>query len=171
MVSSLKKIFTPTYRAKKLTELDQNFFEQFDLIFIDLDNTICIPETLEIPLEISNFIKNLTQTKLLVCPSNSTTSAKRLAIIKKDLNIQTTDSKKKKPFLGLINLLKKQFDLNNKKILVIGDRLFTDIVFGNRAGWQTLLVEPLSDKEYWWIKIVRKIENQITNKLTKKSGN
>jgi len=47
---------------------------------------------------------------------------------------------------------------------VIGDQLFTDVLGGNRLGLFTILVSPISDKEFIWTRIVRKLEKHVLRK-------
>lgn len=44
------------------------------------------------------------------------------------------------------------------QIMVIGDQIWTDIVAANRAGVTALLVEPLSRREKWYIRLKRQLE-------------
>lgn len=48
--------------------------------------------------------------------------------------------------------------VNIDECAVIGDQIFTDILGGNRAGMFTILVEPVSNREPWWVKIKRVFE-------------
>ncbi len=43
---------------------------------------------------------------------------------------------------------------------VIGDQVFTDVFGGNRVGLYTVLVSPLSRKEFLWTRFVRMIERR-----------
>jgi HAD superfamily phosphatase (TIGR01668 family) len=47
---------------------------------------------------------------------------------------------------------------------VIGDQIFTDILGGNRMGLFTVLVVPMSTKEFIWTKFVRQVEKLILRK-------
>ena len=47
------------------------------------------------------------------------------------------------------------------KVLVIGDQLFTDIWGGNKMGLNTALVTPRYQKEFFYTKIIRKIERKV----------
>ncbi|MDD3705135.1 MAG: HAD hydrolase-like protein [Clostridiaceae bacterium] len=47
---------------------------------------------------------------------------------------------------------------------VIGDQIFTDVLGGNRLGLYTILVAPISDKEFIWTRIIRKLERHILKK-------
>lgn len=42
--------------------------------------------------------------------------------------------------------------------LLIGDQIFTDILGGNKSGLYTILVDPISNKEFIGTKITRLIE-------------
>lgn len=45
-----------------------------------------------------------------------------------------------KPGQNMAKILIKQFNVDPQRTLMIGDRCNTDILFGNRAGFTTLLV-------------------------------
>lgn len=48
---------------------------------------------------------------------------------------------------------------------VIGDQIFTDVLGGNRLGVYTILVSPVSTKEFIGTKVMRKLEGLILRKL------
>ncbi|MDP2741679.1 MAG: HAD hydrolase-like protein, partial [bacterium] len=77
------------------------------------------------------------------------------------LGCEVSLSRRKKPSKKLFEEIRKKFKLNNNdKVFVVGDRLLTDILFGNRNNATTVLVEPLSrKKELFIIKIIRIFEN------------
>ena len=41
---------------------------------------------------------------------------------------------------------------------VIGDQIFTDILGGNILGLYTILVDPISSKEFFWTRLMRMAE-------------
>jgi len=51
---------------------------------------------------------------------------------------------------------------------VVGDQLFTDILGGNRLGLFTVLVIPMSKREFIGTKIVRMLEKVLLYRLAKK---
>ena len=59
--------------------------------------------------------------------------------------------------------------VDNKKIdeIVVGDQIFTDIIGGNRCKFFTILVDPISPKDYWYTAWKRPLENKIKEKITK----
>ena len=48
---------------------------------------------------------------------------------------------------------------------VVGDQIFTDVLGGNRMGLYTILVVPVSGKEFIGTKIVRTVERFVLRKL------
>ena len=52
-----------------------------------------------------------------------------------------------------------------KETVVVGDQIFTDILGGNRMGLYTILVSPISSKEYIGTRIMRRIERLALNRL------
>jgi hypothetical protein len=71
---------------------------------------------------------------------------------------------RKKAFLKGIKLLGTEIF----NTAVIGDQILTDILGGNRLGFYTVLVIPMSSKELWWTRLMRKVERVIINMLIKK---
>lgn len=70
--------------------------------------------------------------------------------------------------------LKKAMDVmetGKDSTVMIGDQVFTDVWAGNRLGIQTILVDPISEKDelITWVK--RGVEGRILKKYTKKKGN
>jgi HAD superfamily phosphatase (TIGR01668 family) len=44
---------------------------------------------------------------------------------------------------------------------VIGDQLFTDVLGGNRLELFTILVSPVTEREYWTTRLVRRLERWL----------
>ncbi|KAK4388304.1 hypothetical protein Sango_2437000 [Sesamum angolense] len=51
--------------------------------------------------------------------------------------------KVKKP-AGTVEEVERHFGCESARLIMVGDRLFTDIVYGNRAGFFMIFLEPLS---------------------------
>ncbi|XP_047071831.1 phosphatidylglycerophosphate phosphatase 1, chloroplastic/mitochondrial-like [Lolium rigidum] len=74
----------------------------------------------------------------------------------------------KKP-AGAAKEIESYFGCSASDLVLVGDRYFTDIVYGNRNGFLTVLTEPLSFAgESYIVKRVRKLEGYITNYWYKK---
>ncbi|WVY93005.1 hypothetical protein V8G54_032093 [Vigna mungo] len=63
---------------------------------------------------------------------------------------------------GTAEETEKHFGCEASRLIMVGDRPFTDIVYGNRNGFLTILTEPLSlAEEPFIVKQVRKLENSF----------
>ncbi|KAL5757652.1 hypothetical protein ACOSP7_020263 [Xanthoceras sorbifolium] len=69
----------------------------------------------------------------------------------------------KKP-AGTAEEIEKHFGCRASQLIMVGDRPFTDVVFGNRNGFFTILTEPLSlTEEPFIVRQVRKLEVFLVN--------
>ncbi len=73
-----------------------------------------------------------------------------------------------KPLKIGFNKVRKILNEDSSRIAVVGDQIFTDIIGGNRAGMFTILLEPISKKEYWYTIWKRPIENKIKKNIKMK---
>lgn len=54
-----------------------------------------------------------------------------------------------KPLARGINIAKKQLDLADDEIVMVGDQIMTDIRGANRAGIRSILVKPIIATDSW----------------------
>ncbi|XP_061376336.1 phosphatidylglycerophosphate phosphatase 1, chloroplastic/mitochondrial-like [Gastrolobium bilobum] len=77
------------------------------------------------------------------------------------IGIKVIRHRLKKP-AGTAEEVEKHFGCESSKLIMVGDRPFTDIVYGNRNGFLTILTEPLSlAEEPFIVKQVRKLETSF----------
>ncbi|XP_008789761.2 phosphatidylglycerophosphate phosphatase 1, chloroplastic [Phoenix dactylifera] len=70
----------------------------------------------------------------------------------------------KKPS-GTAEDIEKYFGCSASLLVMVGDRHFTDVVYGNKHGFLTILTEPLSlSEEPFIVKQVRKLENILVKR-------
>ena len=77
----------------------------------------------------------------------------------------------KKPSTKGFKQIQKELNLNSENIGVVGDQIFTDVIGGNRSNMFTILVDPVTPKDYWYTAWKRPIENRIKNKFKKHDKN
>lgn len=63
--------------------------------------------------------------------------------------------------------IQKEIKIEPENIGVVGDQIFTDVIGGNRCNMFTILVEPVTPKDYWYTAWKRPIENKIKQKFKK----
>lgn len=76
----------------------------------------------------------------------------------------------KKPFKKGFLKVKEKLNIEEKRIAVIGDQIFTDVIGGNRCNMFTILVDPIDKKDFWYTAWKRPLENKIKNKIVKIEG-
>ena len=144
MNSSLTKIYwdakLPIYKLSqsKLSE------RGITSLLIDVDGTLLSRNSNIIPIKVKNWIIRSKEMFDLYLISNNP-SEKRISKIGKELGIKYKCRAVKpriKKTLEVIHILNK--DKNN--IAIIGDRIFTDVIVGNRCKIKTILIKRLNNK-------------------------
>ncbi len=55
-----------------------------------------------------------------------------------------------------------------QETVVIGDQIFTDVLGGNRAGAYTILVVPIDRHEFFFTRLVRRVERRVLRHFARK---
>ena len=111
-------------------------------LLLDVDGTLVNRKSNMIPQSVKNWIIESKKLFTLYLISNNP-SKKRIAKIAKELNIRykyNASKPRKKVTLDVI----KEIGREPKNIAIIGDRIFTDIIVGNRCDIKTILVKRLN---------------------------
>ena len=111
-------------------------------LLLDVDGTLVNRKSNMIPKAVKNWIIESKKLFSLYLISNNP-SKKRIAKIAKELNLRykyNASKPRKKVTLCAI----KEIGREPKNIAIIGDRIFTDIIVGNRCGIKTILVKRLN---------------------------
>ena len=110
-------------------------------LLLDVDGTLVNRKSNMIPKAVKNWILESKKLFSLYLISNNP-SKKRIANIAKELNLSykyNASKPRKKVTLSAI----QEIGSEPKNIAIIGDRLFTDIIVGNRCNIKTILVKRL----------------------------
>ena len=111
-------------------------------LILDVDGTLLNRKTREIPNKVKHWIIKSKEYFSLYLLSNNP-SETRISRIGKELGVDykyKALKPSKKNTLGIINSLNE----DNKKIAIVGDRILTDIIVGNRCNIHTILVKKLN---------------------------
>ena len=158
--SMLKAYFKPDAIKKRIHEIDLvDLVKRFDLVVLDVDNTLAIKGTIQINLETDHWLRMLSEldVHVLICSNNPTRAAKTIAEVYHFdwLNLAL------KPFKFRFQRKLMQMGIHYQKGVWLGDQLFTDIWLGKRLGFHTILIEPLSTNDYLSTRILRSIEKKV----------
>jgi hypothetical protein len=110
-------------------------------LLLDVDGTLVNRKSNIIPKTVKNWISESKKLFSLYLISNNP-SKKRIEKIAKELNLKykyNASKPRKKVTLSVI----EEIGDEPKNIAIIGDRIFTDIIVGNRCNIKTILVKRL----------------------------
>ena len=132
-------------------------------VLFDLDNTLLPPKTKEVSKKLIDFMKQVKKTNIrFIIYSNS--RKKRVSEVASRLELEYF-SLAMKPYRGKFDKIVKKYEYNQSELAIVGDQLLTDVLFGNRVGITTILVNPLSVNDRLFTKYNRMREKRIYKKL------
>ena len=163
------KMFIPNIYVKDIFSIDYKKLIESDykLIIFDLDNTIGNIKENICDKKTSDFLNKLNKDIKVIIASNS--RKKRVLEFCKDLECDKYYFSLK-PISIVLNKIKKKYNINYNKMVIVGDQLLTDMFLGNRKKLLTILVDKKADADLKITKINRKIENIIKKKYKLKKG-
>ena len=144
MYSTLTKVYWDTKLPIYKIPHNQLSDDGINCLLIDVDGTLLSRNTEKVPFSVKNWIKK-SKTIFHIYLISNNPSEKRIAKIAHELGLDykfRALKPRKKSTLEVINNL----DSDLKNIAIIGDRLFTDIIVGNRCKIKTILVKRLNKK-------------------------
>ena len=118
--------------------------EGINCLLIDVDGTLLSRKSNIIPLNVKNWINESKKFFSLYLISNNP-SDYRIGQIAKELDIKYKSNALKPRIKSTLDIIKEMKEETNN-IAIIGDRIFTDIIVGNRCNIRTILVKGLNRK-------------------------
>ncbi len=124
------------------------------LIF-ELDNTLT-EWNKELPSETTAWLKFAKNIGFKMCfvSNNSDTRVREVADVVEVPFVARAGKPRRRSFRRAMDLMQTTADTT----AVVGDQIFTDILGGNRLGLLTILVSPISSKEFPGTRVVRLFE-------------
>ena len=162
------EIFIPDVYKKSIYDIDYESLKKSGIkcIIFDLDNTIA-PINVPVPdSEIKDLISDLILLGfkvILMSNSNKT----RVEPFKEKLNIDSCCNSMK-PMKNKYKKILNIYGFKDNEIACVGDQLLTDILGANRMGFLSILVNPISNVDYFGTKINRIFERKIFEILEKR---
>jgi hypothetical protein len=164
----INRLATPHRFADSIMDVDFDALREsgYRLVVFDFDNTLenwgLGSVSKEKKLLLSR-IERLGMTVVVVSNGKSD----RLNKVDIELPSIRVLSRARKPLTFKVKRLLKEVGIPSYQTVVLGDQLFTDIIMGNLLGAYTIKVEPLDEREFFWTKLVRRVEKLLLKNMRK----
>ncbi len=158
----LVDLATPHIFADQAADVDFTELKAagYELIIFDFDNTLETWRSRQVSPGTLRTLKSARDSGLKIAlVSNAKNS--RLEPIRESIGGVPVIGRALKPFPGRSRKFVRETGVAYHRVVVIGDQLFTDILMGNLLGAFTIKTRPLSDEEFLWTRMVRKLENIV----------
>lgn len=157
----LFKLLAPDQHLDNIFELDPDHLQSLGIkgLITDMDNTLVAWNDRNISPRLENWFAMLKERdfRLFIISNNSKDSGGKLA---RELGIPAifyAVKPRKRAFRQALT----HMQLSPGQVAVIGDQIFTDVLGGNRLGLYTILVTPITEKEFIWTRLMRRLERLV----------
>jgi len=164
----LLNLLCPDIYLESIYQLDLSKLKKKGIkgIITDLDNTLIAWDENEIYPQLDDWFKILKEEGFKVCIV-SNNSLERVSEFADIFGIPAIP-KAVKPRRRAFRLAMEKMQLKPEEAAVLGDQVFTDVLGGNRLGLFTILVIPVSEREFIGTKVVRQAEKFVLKRLKNK---
>ncbi len=158
---------TPTKKFDRIFDIPLEFLQEnnIKLVLLDLDNTLSPWHNYVVCEKTKKWVSQVKQKQIeaLILTNGSGKNALSLA---KELEVCIVGNAKK-PFCRQINKCLKDKNICAQQTLIIGDQLFTDILAANRAHAKSVLLQPISKREWWATKVFNRTRERLVGRKIK----
>lgn len=163
------ELLYPKQHLNSIFELDPDELRSLGIkgIIADMDNTLVPWNDRSVQPRLARWLAGLKEEGFRLCIVSNNT-ADRGAELARELDIPAFWYAVK-PRRRAFRKALRELALEAGEVAVIGDQIFTDVLGGNRMGFYTILVTPISDKEFIWTKMMRQFERLVLNYLKRKN--
>jgi len=132
-------------------------------LLFDLDNTIVPSKSSEPPVKAKELFISLKQKGFrVIIFSNS--PKYRIKKFEKFFELECISFAMKPLSLNFKKVMENH-RLSENEVAIVGDQIMTDVVGGNKVGITTILVNPVTNSDFFWTKPNRIREKNIMKKL------
>ena len=157
----------PKAYFKNVQEITIQFLikNKIKALILDVDNTL-IDYYKNLSDDVIEWAANLQGQGIKMYILSNTNKREKVETVAKRLEIPYKFFAKKPSKNGFLQI-QKELDINPENIASVGDQIFTDVVGGNRCNMFTILVDPVTPKDYWYTAWKRPLENRVRKKIKK----
>jgi len=152
----------PHFCFEKVEEIGVDFLRKNNIsaLILDIDNTLVRFGATELGESTRAWIESLKSAGIRMVLLSNGLQKRRLAI-SQNLGVPLVESFLPKPFPFGFRKAVKFLGVPEENICAVGDIVFTDILGANLIGVRTILVEPLSGRDFLGTKFWRFLERKL----------
>ena len=161
------KIYRPDIYQKDVFSINYKNLKnkKIKVLIYDIDDTLIPSNEIKLKKETINLITKLKKDFKIILLTNSPSF--RSNKIKKQLDVDCY-SLSMKPLKYNLNKIMKNYD--KKDVVLIGDRLLTDIKLANNYNIMSILVDPITNHNFILVKIMKILKEEPLYKELEKQN-
>ena len=161
-------LFLPNEQISKTFDIDPANLKEKGIrgIIVDVDNTLVAWNVAHATEEVLTWLQQMKDANINVTIF-SNNNEQRVTLFAEPLDTPFV-FKARKPLRRAFEKAREEMGLKKEEVAVIGDQLLTDILGGNRAGYYTILVDPIVTSDAAITKFNRNIERILLNHFYRK---
>lgn len=154
-------LLLPKYYFKSVCDITAEFLRErgISALLLDIDNTLTRDFSPELPESIERWLGYIRDAgvKCIIISNNNQERAAAFAQKCALPYIARAHKPRRRSFYLACEIL----GCDEKNAAMVGDQLFTDIAFGNRARCTTIFVEPMGEEKLAFVKFKRLLEKPL----------
>lgn len=160
-------IFYPDYYCDKVTDITIDLLKENQIkgMMLDVDNTL-IDFDKNLLNGVEEWIEQIKQNDIKCIILSNSNKVDKITMVAKKLELPYIFFATK-PLKRGFKKARKELNLENENIAVVGDQIFTDIIGANRNKMFSILVNPIAKKDIWMTRLKRPIEEWIIKSYVK----
>lgn len=137
--------FSPDYLEARVEDIELERWRQDGIrgVILDVDDTLTTHNSPRVTAAVLNWLKHTQQQGFACIIVSNNRYPEHIEHISRRLGIPAI-ARARKPRANGFRWALKELDLPPEQVVVVGDRLLTDILGGARMGMKTCLVAPVS---------------------------
>ncbi|MGM0419622.1 MAG: YqeG family HAD IIIA-type phosphatase [Bacillota bacterium] len=165
MISRFRELFQPDFHLQRINDIDLARLKSRGIkgLIIDIDNTIMPYSETQLDDNVSVWVNRAKELEFKITFVSNTLPDRAEKV--EDYFDLLAYGYSGKPFTKAFKRALADMKVANNQIAVIGDQIFTDVLGGNRAGFLTILVEPLESKDFILTTIFRLLEKLFYDRV------
>lgn len=162
------KLFLPNQQVKSTFDIEPESLQEMNIkgIIVDVDNTLVPWNVADATDEVIEWLQKMKDANIKVTIF-SNNNEDRVTLFAEPLETPYV-FRARKPLRRAFIKAGETMGIDRKQVAVIGDQLLTDILGGNRAGYYTILVDPIVTSDAAITRFNRNVERMILNYFYRK---